>query len=124
MRAVEKYFVYNFQVPGRMGLLVTLYLIAANVYNSVNAPETRGFSYIELYAICVQIIILFAISEYGVVLAMLKYSSSSQTVENRNREDERKFWLQKSIKSVDQWSFAVSVLFIVLFNLSYWPAIV
>lgn len=106
-----------------MGLLVTLYLIAANVYNSVNAPESRGFSYIELYAMCVQIIILFAITEYGVVLAMLKYSINSRSSESRE-EEERKFWLQKRLKSVDQWSFLITSIFILLFNMSYWPAIV
>ena len=37
-----------------MGLLVTLYLISANVYNSVSAPPGRGFSYIELWAIGMQ----------------------------------------------------------------------
>ena len=30
-------------VPGRLGLLVTLFLIFANVYNSVEGPTSRGF---------------------------------------------------------------------------------
>ena len=33
----------SLQVPGRMGMLVTLYLISANVYNSLDAPASRGF---------------------------------------------------------------------------------
>ena len=41
-----------------MGLLVTLYLISANVYNSVSAPPGRGFSYIELWAVGMQIPLL------------------------------------------------------------------
>ena len=43
-----------FQVPGRMGLLVTLHLISSNVYNSLNAPQKRGFSYIEVWMIGAQ----------------------------------------------------------------------
>ena len=38
--------------------LVTLDLIATNVYNSVKAPTKRGFSYIEIWMIGVQIPIL------------------------------------------------------------------
>ena len=61
------------QVPGRLGLLVTLYLIATNVYNSVKAPPKRGFSYIEIWMIGVQIPMLAALIEYGFLLALKKY---------------------------------------------------
>ena len=37
-----------------MGLLVTLHLISSNVYNSLNAPQKRGFSYIEVWMIGAQ----------------------------------------------------------------------
>ena len=39
-------------------MVLTLYLISANVYNSVDAPNSRGFSYIEIWMIGVQIPIL------------------------------------------------------------------
>ena len=45
-------------VPGRLGLLVTLDLIFANVYNSVKGPENRGFSYIEVWMVGMQIPII------------------------------------------------------------------
>ena len=48
-------------VPGRLGLLVTLYLIMTNVYNSVKGPESRGFSYIEVWFVGVQMPILTGI---------------------------------------------------------------
>ena len=57
-----------------MGLLVTLCLISSNVYNSVNAPEKRGFSHIETWMIGAQGVILFALLEYGLVLGWKKYS--------------------------------------------------
>ena len=107
------FFVNPEVVPGRMGLLVTLYLIAANVYNSVNAPKNRGFSYIEVYGLGVQVPILFAIIEYGVVLATLK--------NNSHADDETKFWLNKKLKKVDMFSVMASAIFIILFNLIYWP---
>ena len=49
-------------------MIVTLYLISANVYNSVDAPKGRGFSYIELWMIGSQCPILLALCEYGFVL--------------------------------------------------------
>ena len=45
-------------VPGRLGLLVTLDLIFANVYNSVEGPKSRGFSYIEVWMVGMQIPII------------------------------------------------------------------
>ena len=45
-------------VPGRLGLLVTLDLIFTNVYNSVEGPKSRGFSYIEVWMVGMQIPII------------------------------------------------------------------
>ena len=55
-----------------MGMIVTLYLISANVYNAVEAPDDRGFSYIELWMVGTQIPILLALCEYGFVLYLKK----------------------------------------------------
>ena len=55
-------------------MLVTIFLIVMTIYGSVKAPPTRGFSYIELWYIGVQIPILFALLEYGIMLAIIKYS--------------------------------------------------
>ena len=55
-----------------MGMIVTLYLISANVYNSVDAPKNRGFSYIEVWMLGTQFPILIALLQYGFVLYMKK----------------------------------------------------
>ena len=60
-------------VPGRLGLLITLFLILTNVYNSVDAPKSRGFSFIEIWLVGVQLPIFVAILEYMVLLARKKY---------------------------------------------------
>ena len=36
------------QVPGRMGMLVTIYLISINTYAALEGPRNRGFSNIEV----------------------------------------------------------------------------
>ena len=52
---------------------MTLYLISANVYNSVEAPKGRGFSYIEIWMVGTQFPILLALFEYGLILCLKKY---------------------------------------------------
>ena len=64
------YLFCSFKVPGRLGLLITLDLIATNTYNSVKAPSGRGFSYIEIWLLGIQIPILLAIVEYGILLTI------------------------------------------------------
>ena len=89
-----------------MGLLVTLDLIATNVYNSVEAPTQRGLSYIEIWMIGVQIPILVGIFEYGILLAMRKYYKSMD--------------MYSLGKTMDKWTFTASLIFVFLFNIFYW----
>ena len=97
-----------FQVPGRLGVLVTLALITTNVYNSVKAPAKRGFSFIEIWLFGVQIPILLGILEYGIILAMKKYHNGE---------------LNCLDKTIDKWAFIVSLLFIMIFNTTYWSIV-
>ena len=69
--------VKHFQVPGRMGMLVTLYLMLINSHNSVEAPSGRGFSNIEVWFIGIQAPIAFGIIEYGAILALKRFSKFS-----------------------------------------------
>ena len=54
-----------------MGMILTLFLIHANVYNSVDGPKSRGMSYIEVWMIGTQIPILVALTEYGFLSQIL-----------------------------------------------------
>ena len=96
--------ILNLQVPGRLGLLVTVYLIASNVYSQVDAPKRRGFSRIDIWMVGVQFQILVAIVEYGFLLAVQKFSTLGNAC----------------FKSLDKWTFVASLLFFVLFNIAYW----
>ena len=58
-------------------MIVTLYLISANVYNSVDAPRNRGFSYIEIWMLGSQFPILLALFEYGSILLLKKIGKKS-----------------------------------------------
>ena len=125
---LQKIDVLFFQVPGRMGLLVTLYLISYNVYGSLKAPKNRGFSYIELWMIGHQNVIFIAILEYGLVLIWKKFYSKSMTnivevlepsVQDSMLEDDD-MTLNEKIKRLDMISFFILIFFMILFNLYYW----
>ena len=99
-------------VPGRMGLLITLYLIMINTYNSVDAPTNRGFSSIEIWFVGAQVPILMAVLEYGVLLAITKFWQPNNPVN-----------LAKGIniyKAIDFFTFIASLMFIASFNIFYW----
>ena len=118
------------KVPGRMGLLVTLYLISSNVYSSLQAPIQRGFSYIEIFLIGTQGVIFFAILEYGFVLAWMKYSNDetpNKKITSTNSQQKKGSWfigskmsLDVKIKVIDKISLIISLIFFLFFNMIYW----
>ena len=120
-----------FQVPGRLGLLITLYLIASNTYASVKGPINRGFSYIEIWMTGVQTTLLLAIVEYGVILAVKKYhrpQNSSKTVQVTSINSgniipnrlENNWDIDEMCKKMDIFTFYCSLTFIIIFNIVYW----
>ena len=101
-----------------MGLVVTLFLITVNVYNSVDAPPNRGFSYIELWMVGMQLPIIVAIVEYIIILGLTRYLKHKDTsriyaTENFKRNLD---W----ILYVDVITFTVSIIYYVLFFILYW----
>ena len=84
--------------------MVTVYLIASNVYSQVDAPKRRGFSRIDIWMVGVQFQILVAIVEYGILLGLQKFSKAEKSYSKR----------------VDKWTFVASLLFLGGFNLVYW----
>ena len=112
-----------------MGLLITLYLIAKNRYDTLEAPHTRGFSYIEIWMFGVESIILIAIFEYSLILVWERYCTIrgqiSQDGHFQNKTKEAWSELkekadQKIIFIVDMIMFSVSIILFVCFNLFYW----
>ena len=92
-------------------MLTMLYLIQINTYNSVKAPPKRGFSSIEVWFVGMQVPILIAIFEYGVLLAMKKFLG--ETLEEKNLIPEKLF------RKVDLLFFIVCSVYFVLFTSCY-----
>ena len=99
-------------VPGRMGMLVTIFLIVTGIYNTVDAPRSRGFSFIELWYIGVQVPIIFAILQYGVILTFLKYMGPQKEI---NIMGELKS-SESFLKTLDMLCLCMSLVFIVSFD--------
>ena len=94
------------------GMIVTLYLISANVYNSVDAPKNRGFSYIEIWMFGTQFPILVALLEYGFVLLLKKVIKLSD-------ENETKIFEEK-ITKLDLATLIFSFFSFMIFASLYW----
>ena len=87
-------------------MILMLYLISINVYNSVEAPSQRGYSYIEVWQVGVQFTISIAFWEYGLVLYWKKGGPNSE--------------LDKKIRKLDHFSMIFSIFFFLIFSLFYW----
>merc|ERR1719435_681665 len=61
-------------VPGRMALLVTLFLVLINIFNSVReqAPISSRLNAVDLYLVVCIFFVFAALLEYAVILLMLK----------------------------------------------------
>ena len=103
-----------------MGMVLTLYLISANVYNSVDAPQSRGFSYIELWMLGTQFLILIALLEYGYILYLYKFANTSddkiKPMEWKHPNPE----LDKRIKRLDYVTMSFSLFGFIIFATIYW----
>ena len=102
-------YVFCLQVPGRLGLLITLYLITFNIYGSVSsniAPPKRGFSYIEVWMLGVMSTINLGILEYFFILAYKR----SNKFEN----------LEQITRRIDTISCIISLIFFTFFIILYW----
>ena len=101
-----------------MGMIVTLYLIHTNVYNSVDAPHGRGFSCIEIWMIGTQIPILVALTEYGFVLYWKKVAEKTNQIQPKN-ENKSFPDLDERIKKLDLITMICSVIYLFLFTFFY-----
>merc|ERR1719382_654411 len=61
-------------IPGRMTLLVTIFLVLINIHNTIqtNSPKAEGLTAIECWVIACIIFVFGALLEYTVILLKLK----------------------------------------------------
>ena len=113
-------------------MLVTLDLIATNIFNSVEAPPNRNFTYIEIWMLLVYFPIFIAILEYGLILTVKKYFTIKiSPAQNTNvkpafygsflMKDGTNF--DEFSKKMDMRTFWAILTIIVIGNIMYWIAV-
>merc|ERR1719150_1794905 len=67
-------------IPGRMGLLVTLFLVLVNIFNTVttNTPKAEGLTAIEAWMLACILFVFGALIEYAAILFRKQHYVSSQ----------------------------------------------
>ena len=100
-------------------MIVTLYLISANVYNSVDAPKNSGFSFIEIWMIGTQIPILLALCEYGFVLHLKKITKNLEDQVEAMEQNDSGQSLDEKIKKLDYASLIFTLLYFIIFVTVY-----
>merc|ERR1719295_927215 len=61
-------------IPGRMTLLITIFLVLINIFNTIqtNSPQAEGLTAMEAWVIACIIFVFGALLEYTVILLKLK----------------------------------------------------
>ena len=88
-----------------------LCLISFNVYNAVDAPPSRGLSYIEIWMIGTEIPIVLALLEYSFILGMKRWLGGKlKFVVN----------IDQFIARIDATTMILSLVYFIVFCLTYW----
>ena len=99
-------------VPGRMGLLITLFLVLVNLFISItiNSPNTKALTSISTWVLVCIIFVQGAVMEYGFIL-LFKYFSISD-------------FGTKVFQRIDLMFLIFSVAAFSTFNVIYWTIVI
>lgn len=133
-------------VPGRMAMLVTLFLVLINIFNSVReqAPISSRLNAVDLYLVVCIFFVFAALIEYAVILLLLKKRRkprrtideglktlfSNGDASQPRREEMKKPHVevgltarkQALVDNIDAWAMWISPPIFIIFNLIYWIA--
>ena len=75
-------------VPGRMSLLVLLFLVLINIFMNVSdiSPNVEGLSAISAWMICCILFVFGALIEYTMVLVKIKKCQNKKIIDERTRK--------------------------------------
>jgi len=126
-------------IPGRMTLLVTIFLVLINIHNTIqtNSPKAEGLTAIECWVIACIIFVFGALLEYTVILLKLKLkrvkTETSRQVNgfssNGSSGTVSKISKTSGPHKPDRFSqtdlifLCVFPVLFIIFNIAYWAAI-
>ena len=108
-------------VPGRMALLITIYLVLANTGNSAreNSPTSGETTLIDIWLQICQAFVALALFEYALLLHKIRRQKYASVLENGNGQDITLLTTNKLIKRIDDISIILFPLVFVLFAIIY-----
>ena len=101
-----------------MGLLITIFLIITNIYNSVNAPKDRGFSFIEMWILGIDFQVLAAIIEYSYVILQKRKRISAMY---NNATEESNY--ESRLTMIDRNALIASSAYFIMFQAIFWLSV-
>jgi len=130
-------------IPGRMALLVTLFLVLVNIFNTVttNTPKAEGLTAIEAWMLACILFVFGALIEYAAILfKKQRYVSGQHKVnlkivckENFKYEVQEKSPANQAVTMqqlaeeywrIDKFFLKLFPTCFILFNLTYWTTLV
>ena len=103
-------------------------MIRHNLGHSIEGPKSRGFSYIEIWFVGMQIPIIFGIMEYAMLLTLKRYLPLKsteiikvQTTGSLNlNQDKNQIDHDNFSKKMDKWTLIGCLIYIIIFTAAYW----
>ena len=97
-------------IPGRMALLITLFLCLINIFNSITyaSPDTKSFTSISIWMVACISLVTSALLQYGIILLFWKYSTYDQNI------------VRMFLKKIDVFCLVLEILAFIVFNIIFW----
>ena len=113
-------------VPGRMAMLITLFLVLINIFNIVtsNSPNVEGMTAIAAWMLVCIFFVFGALVGYAYLLWKKKKSCLKRKKKRTLSEDEskmRQIFKEDYRSRVDDVFLVVFPIMFLVFNLIYWP---
>ena len=113
-------------VPGRMAMLITLFLVLTNIFNMItaNSPNVEGMTAIAAWMLVCIFFVFGALVGYAYLLWKKKKSCLKKKKIRKECEEMRKFRQMKKDDfrgRVDDVFLVVFPIMFLIFNLLYWP---
>ena len=98
-------------LPGRMALLVTLFLVLVNIFNNVttNTPKAEGLTAIEAWMLACILFVFAALAEYAAILfhkmnLMIGHKKQSKQTYEVGRTSPRLYYCNHNFDKVFQFN--------------------
>ncbi len=108
-------------VPGRMTLLVTLFLVLINIFNNItsNSPNVEGLTSISAWVITCILFTFGALAGYAAIL--FKKNRLAKVDHENSRPPKAGSWHGNELAHIDTKFLLAFPFSFLIFNLVYWP---